>query len=242
MVAKDAKPNRKQWRDPTYWRSRLPQEVKIHELLEECREDEPDKCRNIIKYYGHRLCMEEMTYRLYLEYCTGGCVEFALGSESKTEGLVPEAYIWYVIKALANSLRVLQDGTENMQGWKPIMHLDVQPGNVFLKLCQGLDHKSDDQPAGSPVENPIESQGSSSANIPSDLQKDGSKNSSNEHGNNEPLDEETAKEIFEESRRSAKWKGKQPAVPKLKTDGGVSRQNQISKCGSISPLTLSPTN
>jgi hypothetical protein len=50
--------------------------------------------------------------------------------------LVPESFIWYLLKALSSACLLLQTGTgvdEPLPEWKPITHLDVQLQNVFLQ-------------------------------------------------------------------------------------------------------------
>jgi len=59
MVIKEAKaftPSR--WRDPKNWRDQFPQEIRIHQLLEERRAVEAAMCRHIICCRAHRLWMK----------------------------------------------------------------------------------------------------------------------------------------------------------------------------------------
>jgi len=147
MVIKEAKaftPSR--WRDPKNWRDRLPQEIRIHQLLEERRAVDPVMCRHIIRCRAHRLWMEHRRYRLYLDYHSGGDMNGAMtfhaknwedGKPTDEDIFVPKGFIWYTIKALATACLVLREGTVDgttVDGWRPITHLDLQLPNVLLDV------------------------------------------------------------------------------------------------------------
>jgi hypothetical protein len=95
--------------------------------------------------------MAQRRYRLYMDLYTGGALEEAMGSYNENwenwengenevpdpNKILPEAYIWYVIKALAEACTILRKGTTEkaaIEGWKPITHLDLQLVNVLLKV------------------------------------------------------------------------------------------------------------
>ncbi|KAI4961539.1 hypothetical protein J4E86_000567 [Alternaria arbusti] len=147
MVIKEAKaftPSR--WRDPKNWRDRLPQEIRIHQLLEERRAVDPAMCRHIIRCRAHRLWMEHRRYRLYLDYHSGGDMNAAMTFHAKNwedgkpideDIFAPEGFVWYTIKALATACLVLREGTidgTTVNGWRPITHLDLQLPNVLLDV------------------------------------------------------------------------------------------------------------
>ncbi len=136
MVIKDARNmGSNNWRDPRFWRDGLPSEVRVHQLVEDRRKEVPDDCRHLIRCFGHRLIMTQMRYRLYLEFCTSGNLWDAMDVGGKGNKIPPEAYIWYLIRALATALLVLRDGKSGdfkAKGWNQIHHLDVQLPNVFL--------------------------------------------------------------------------------------------------------------
>jgi serine/threonine protein kinase len=147
MVIKETKTFRpSQWRDPKNWRHRLPQEIRIHELLEERRATDPAMCRHVVRSRGHRLWMKARRYRLYLDYHAGGDINRAMGlcasnwrkKERANESIVlPEGFVWYTIKALATACLVLHEGTtaeEPVDGWRPITHLDLHLPNVLLDV------------------------------------------------------------------------------------------------------------
>jgi hypothetical protein len=148
------------WRDPKEWRDQVPREIRIHQLIEERRADNRNMCHHLVHMRAHRLFMAQRRYRLYLDLYTGGALEEAMGSynengENGENGkndfpvpnkILPEAYIWYVIKALAEACTVLRKGTTDeaaIEGWKPITHLDLQLVNVLLKVESGADLETD---------------------------------------------------------------------------------------------------
>lgn len=148
MVVKDTRyPGYADWRDPKNWRNRVPREIRIHQLVEERRKVEPEMCRYLVRYLGHRLLMRQRRYRTYLEYYEAGNLYNAMSNhyDDITSQRLPEAFIWYMVKALATACLVLQTGTTAdgpVKGWKPITHLDLVLGNVFLGLKK---RKRDDE-------------------------------------------------------------------------------------------------
>lgn len=150
MVVKDnAAATREAWRDPRTWRDRLPVELAIHRRIEARRSENADACYSIIRCRGHRLLMSKRRYRLYTDYASGGDMNGAMWSSyhgiwedidpdnAATAECLPEAFIWYTIKALATACLLLQNGTTGddvVKGWRPIMHLDFQYPNILLDI------------------------------------------------------------------------------------------------------------
>jgi hypothetical protein len=96
---------------------------------------------------NYRLLMAQRKYRIYLDFCVGGDIWHAMHALDANwaeqedvrnpEMILPQGYIWYVIKALASACLVLQNGTtadEPVADWKPITHLDLHLGNVLLDI------------------------------------------------------------------------------------------------------------
>jgi hypothetical protein len=137
------------WIDPKKWGDRLPQEIRIHQLLEERRAADRTMCRHLVHMRGHRLFMLSRRYRLYMDMYSCGDLWDAMASHDRywlrreddqgaSDSSLPEAYIWYVIRALAGACTVLQTGTidgEPVEGWKPITHLDLELSNVLLSMA-----------------------------------------------------------------------------------------------------------
>jgi hypothetical protein len=128
------------WRDPRYWRDRKPQEIKIHELVEERRQADPDACRHLIRSRGSRVFMSQRRYRVYLDYYeTDLYSALKRHVENRDYESLPEPVIWYMVKAHSSACMVLQQGISE-EDCDPITHLDIQLTNVFL----GLKRKRED--------------------------------------------------------------------------------------------------
>ncbi|KAF3009851.1 hypothetical protein E8E13_010552 [Curvularia kusanoi] len=112
--------------------------------------------------------MSKRRFRLYADFATGGAMDSAIlkyhlgwhtivDERIPLQGILPEAFIWYVIRALATALIVLQHGTlgdEAVTDWKPIMHLDIQPANILLDVQNRKRRRSEDDAPGSALEGP----------------------------------------------------------------------------------------
>ncbi|KAF1918295.1 hypothetical protein BDU57DRAFT_537867 [Ampelomyces quisqualis] len=104
MVVKDAQMNASHFRDPAFWRNGLPQEIRIHQLIEERRSVETE---------GY---LPEIFIWYVLKALASACTLLQLGrvpqrsqeNETQEDVLLP--------------------------GWKPIMHLDIRTANVLLNL------------------------------------------------------------------------------------------------------------
>jgi hypothetical protein len=138
MVIKDAKLDPAQSRDPKNWRNRLPREIQNHRLVEERRFIEPEACRYLIRSRGDRLFISQRRYRIYLDHYEADLYHsLRKHIDNPSTHTLPEKVIWHMVKALASACLVLQQGTitgEAPEAWKPITHLDLQLGNIFLEL------------------------------------------------------------------------------------------------------------
>ena len=162
MVVKDnAAVSRRAWRDPKNCRDRLSREIAVGRRIESRRAKEPEACQYINRQRGYRLLMSKRRFRLYADFASGGDLYTAVipyhqrwqtveGERVDSEEHIPEAFIWYIIKALATAILLLQQGTtqgdEAIADWKPIMHLDMQPANILIDL-QAKKRKSPDDEA-----------------------------------------------------------------------------------------------
>jgi hypothetical protein len=113
-------------------------------------------CRYLIYCRGHRLYMAQKRYRLYLDYYNAGDLWAPVHRQSETEAeVIPEAFIWYMLRALASACLVLQCGTtadEPLLNWKPITHLDIVLTNVFTRTIKRERDDESDEPSESAAE------------------------------------------------------------------------------------------
>ncbi|RMZ70667.1 serine threonine kinase [Pyrenophora seminiperda CCB06] len=136
MVAKDASPSTFAWKNPDEWRDKLPREIRMHQLIDSTRK--AGSHENLVQHYGHRLMMSEGRYRIFLELCDGGPLNFGL-SEYWDETLdpkeLPEVFIWQLFGGMVDACIILQQGNINEEsvGWKPLVHNDFHIGNLMLK-------------------------------------------------------------------------------------------------------------
>jgi hypothetical protein len=74
MVVKESRGSTKNfWRDPLYWRNQKPQEIRMHQLVDQERgKAEARGHENLIEHQGYRLMMTQRRYRLFLNYYEGG--------------------------------------------------------------------------------------------------------------------------------------------------------------------------
>ena len=88
--------------------------------------------------------MSKRRFRLYAEFASGGNLATAVRPYNHiwlprvpSRNYIPESFVWYILKALATALLLLQNGTlgdEPIADWKPIMHLDMHNPNILLDV------------------------------------------------------------------------------------------------------------
>ncbi|KAF2005682.1 hypothetical protein P154DRAFT_608679 [Amniculicola lignicola CBS 123094] len=140
MAVKDVRiPHRGKWRDPINWRDNLPREVAIHERIENAHGVRPasgyhpNGHHHIVQYRGFRLHHRERRYRLYLDWCRWDNLHFACSNDAEAPySQLPEAYLWYLFRALAEACRFLRDGDQQIPEWEEIVHCDLQPSNILM--------------------------------------------------------------------------------------------------------------
>ena len=168
VVKENATASREAWRDPKNFRDRLPREIAVHRRIEAQRAQEPEARQYIIKYRGHRLLMSKRRFRLYLDYASGGNLQKAMGlyndkwfgigfDDASPQDVLPEAFIWQTIKALATACLFLQNGTTSdkaVTDWKPIMHLDFQLPNILLDVQKKKRKSAEDESGDAPPVGP----------------------------------------------------------------------------------------
>ncbi|KAH7555581.1 hypothetical protein BM1_07204 [Bipolaris maydis] len=88
FVIKEARMSKGDWRDPIKWRDQVPQEIRIHQLVDSNRANASDNHDTIIEHYGYRLMMRQRRYRIYLAYYQGGNLHSALSGSMPNQELV----------------------------------------------------------------------------------------------------------------------------------------------------------
>lgn len=82
-----------------------------------------------------------------MEFCDRGSLhdliwEYSEKRKSLNPDRIPESFIWHAFLGLADALAYLQTGESyismspekiNGDDWKPIVHCDIKPANIFLR-------------------------------------------------------------------------------------------------------------
>jgi len=99
----------------------------------------------IVGCRGFALIKPEHKYKIYTEYCPHDDLfhmknryynaEFKGENGVPAEAEIPEEFIWYTFLALVEACLVMQQGgvEEAKDGWEPIVHRDMKPGNGKLR-------------------------------------------------------------------------------------------------------------
>jgi NIMA (never in mitosis gene a)-related kinase len=74
---------------------------------------------------------------LFLEYCDGGSMYDLIKRHQAAELRIPERAIWEIFLSLAQAIQYCHLGANKppySSRWKPILHCDIKPDNVLVKL------------------------------------------------------------------------------------------------------------
>ena len=93
----------------------------------------------IINFYEHKILATRC--QLYFEYCDSGTILDVLDAYQKIGFPVPESFVWHAYLQLAEGLAFLHQGYDHTKGpdsalpadWRPVIHADLKPDNVFLR-------------------------------------------------------------------------------------------------------------
>ena len=80
--------------------------------------------------------------QLYFDYCDGGDLSDLIRYYGRFQTLLPESFIWHAFLQLSEALAFIHHGYDHRLGWQqtlpadwhPVIHADVKPENVFLRL------------------------------------------------------------------------------------------------------------
>ncbi|KXS98114.1 hypothetical protein AC578_9387 [Pseudocercospora eumusae] len=137
IVAKESSPeffmSRDLWYDEPL---KTPKEAALMESINQMRDS-----KNVLRCLGWRVYKVLKIIRLYLEYCEHGDLEnlieiYDRKRGSSTDHYLPVRAIWAIFESLVAALCLLHRG--GMPGhslppkWKPMVHQDIKPHNIFM--------------------------------------------------------------------------------------------------------------
>ncbi|KAL9008881.1 MAG: hypothetical protein Q9173_006040 [Seirophora scorigena] len=98
-----------------------------------------DSHRRIIDLQAYAYSSSRTTF--WYEWCPKGDLQDLIDAYTKRRAKIPESFIWHAYMQLADAFayihtgydRLTYDGTGPPRNFKPIVHRDVKPPNIFLK-------------------------------------------------------------------------------------------------------------
>ncbi|KAL8657230.1 MAG: hypothetical protein Q9226_002125 [Calogaya cf. arnoldii] len=127
LVVKDAKLHE-------FWRDQPSEGILLRKLYDV-------GCKTVIKvhdwiYRERSPHNEEGIIRIVEEYAEHGDLESVLDFYIEHKLILPEAFLWHIFWSAANTLCYCRHGTtdspETIDGWDPMFHMDVKPGNLLM--------------------------------------------------------------------------------------------------------------
>lgn len=84
---------------------------------------------------------DQVAMHLYTDFAALGDLKGLCKAHYEAKRPIPEHFIWYTLKCLVEGMIAMRDGTcesprgqaTAVQGWKPILHLDLKLPNIFLE-------------------------------------------------------------------------------------------------------------
>lgn len=145
LFRKDVYYNAKQWHKWKYFDGDLRDVSSKRDWESSCHQamQEVPGFHGVPVLRSSHLNQDLKTARLYIEWAPHGDLAALLASYTTNQTPIPEPMLWNILETLASAAAALSRGhvgdeaaaadpRRRPRNWKPIVHRDIKPGNIFL--------------------------------------------------------------------------------------------------------------